>query len=187
MSERVRGFIAFDVEDERVVKRLLEIQKALIETGADLKPVEPQNIHVTLRFLGDVSPGIIDKVHKAMEAVQFKPFVVGLKGVGAFSSLRSPRVIWVGLREGVEELKRIFEQLEPQLRRLGLPPDPKGFSPHVTIARVRTERQLAALVKRLKELADVEVGFINAKCLRLKRSVLTPKGPIYSTLKEVCR
>ena len=187
MSERLRSFIAFDIEDKAIIERLSNAQMELVKTGADLKLVEPKNIHITIRFLGNISPGIVEKIFKAMENVNFKPFTVEIRGLGAFPSLRFPRVVWAGIKRGEEELKGIFEQLEPQLRKLGFQPDPKGFSPHITIARVKTGRNKAELAKTLKELAEKEFGVMIAKCLRLKKSTLTPRGPIYTTLKEVCR
>ena len=187
MSERLRSFIAFDVEDSEIVRRLTEAQMEIAKTGADLKLVEPKNIHITVRFLGNISPGMVNKIYGAMENVSFKPFQVEIKGLGAFPNLRFPRVVWAGIRKGAEELRNIFEQLEPQLRKLGFQPDPKGFSPHITIARVKTGRNKAELARTLKELAEKEFGVMIAKCLRLKKSTLTPRGPIYTTLKEVCR
>ena len=187
MSERLRSFIAFDIEDNKIVKRLTEAQMEIAKTGADLKLVEPKNIHITVRFLGNISPGMVNKIYGAMENVSFKPFQVEIKGLGAFPNLRFPRVVWAGIRKGAEELRNIFEQLEPQLRKLGFQPDPKGFSPHITIARVKTGRNKAELARTLKELAEKEFGVMIAKCLRLKKSTLTPRGPIYTTLKEVCR
>ncbi|MEM3442722.1 MAG: 2'-5' RNA ligase family protein, partial [Candidatus Bathyarchaeia archaeon] len=83
-------------------------------------------------------------------------------------------------------LQNIFNQLEPQLRRLGFKPDPKGFSPHLTIARVKSGRNKAELAKFIGEHSNYEFGVVKAECLRLKRSDLTPKGPVYSTLREFC-
>jgi len=187
MSERLRSFIAFDIEDKAIIERLTNAQMELVKTGADLKLVKPENIHITIRFLGNISPGMVEKIFEAMKNVEFKPFRVEIRGLGAFPGLRFPRVVWAGIKRGEEKLKGIFEQLEPQLRKLGFQPDPKGFSPHITIARVRTGRNKGELVKKLKELIDLEIGVFIAKCLRLKRSTLTPKGPLYTTLKEVCR
>ena len=186
MSERLRSFIAFDIEDKAIIERLTNAQMELVKTGADLKLVKPENIHITIRFLGNISPGMVEKIFEAMKNVEFKPFRVEIRGLGAFPGLRFPRVVWAGIKRGEEKLKGIFEQLEPQLRKLGFQPDPKGFSPHITIARVRTGRNKGELVKKLKELIDLEIGVFTAKCLRLKRSTLTPKGPLYTTLKEVC-
>jgi len=121
-----------------------------------------------------------------MKKVQFTPFEVKVRGVGAFPHLHRLNVIWVGLTEGADHMQSIFNQLEPSLRSLGFRADSKGFSPHITIARVRSARNKNELVECIKENADFEFGTVKAECLRLKRSDLTPQGPIYLTLKEFC-
>jgi len=187
MSQMIRSFIAFDIDSESVIKRLSEVQKTLVNTGADLKIVQPQNIHVTMRFLGNISPSMIDPIYEEMEKVPFASFEVELRGLGAFPTLRYARVVWAGIKKGAEELTDVFNQLEPRLRGLGFKPDSKGFSPHLTIARVKSGRNKAELIHTIQEFEDYQFGMIKASCLRLERSVLTPKGPIYSTLKEVHR
>ncbi|KPV65326.1 MAG: 2',5' RNA ligase family [Candidatus Bathyarchaeota archaeon BA1] len=187
MLEMIRSFIAFDIDNELVLRRFSEVQSMLINTGADLKLVEPKNIHITMRFLGDISPHIGDLIHEEMGKVSFTSFDVEIRGLGAFPDLRYARVVWAGIRKGANELTNVFNQLEPRLQRLGFKPDPKGFSPHLTIARVKTGRHKSELIGCIRDLADYEFGIVRAKCLRLKKSVLTPRGPIYSTLQEVCR
>lgn len=187
MSEMIRSFIAFDINNESVLKRFSEVQGTLLNTGADLKLVKPQNIHITMRFLGNISLHMVNSIHEEMKKLSFTSFDVEIKGLGAFPSLRYARVVWAGMRKGADELANIFNQLEPRLRKLGFRPDPKGFSPHLTIARVKTGRNKAELVRCVQDLADYEFGVVRADCLRLKKSVLTPRGPIYSTLREVCR
>jgi len=186
MAQFVRSFIAFDMDNESVLQRITDLQNTISKIGADLKLVEPKNIHITLRFLGNVAPNMVEKIHEEMKKVQFMPFDVNIRGVGAFPHLRYPRVLWVGIARGADQLKSIFDQLEPRLRGLGFAPDPKGFSPHLTIARVRSGRNKAELARFVTENANFEFGIVRAECLRLKRSDLTPKGPIYSTLKEFC-
>lgn len=184
MSESIRSFIAFDINSPQVLQRLGEAQNILAKTGADLSLVKPENIHITLRFLGDISLGIVGKIDKEMQSVVFKPFDVEIKGVGAFPNVRYARVVWAGIQQGAEELKAVFDQLEPRLRQLGFAPDSKGFSPHLTIARVKSGRNKEAFVDCVNELAAYDFGKVHADCLLLKKSVLTPKGPIYSILKE---
>jgi len=186
MSDMIRSFIAFDINNESVVERFREAQRSMLDTGADLKPVEPKNIHITMRFLGDIAPSMIDQVYEALRKVLFSVFDCQIHGLGVFPDLRYPRVVWAGIRKGSNELRGVFDQLEPTLRQLGLKPDSKGFSPHLTLARVRTGRNKAQLASFIQTSADYEFGIVRADCLRLKKSVLTPQGPIYSTLKEVC-
>jgi 2'-5' RNA ligase len=186
MSEAIRSFIAFDLDDEEILRKITAAQSILAKTGADLKLVEPKNIHITLRFLGNITSTTAERIYAEMTKVQFTGFDVKIRGVGAFPQLRYPRVLWIGITQGADQLRGIFGQLEPRLQALGFAPDSKGFSPHLTIARVRSGRNREALVKHVNENTNLEFGTIRAECLRLKRSDLTPKGPIYSTLKEFC-
>jgi 2'-5' RNA ligase len=184
--ESVRSFLAFDIDSDAVRKRLTDVQTSLVKTGADLKPVEPENIHITMRFLGNVSENTVEKIFGSMQKLNFTPFDVKIHGVGAFPDVRYPRVVWAGITEGANDLRQIFSQLEPHLQALGFPPDPKGFSPHLTIARVRSGRNKAELAKFVTDSKDFQFGIVRAKCFRLKKSELTPRGPIYSTLREFC-
>lgn len=186
MSAFVRAFLAFDIENEAVKKKLTDAQRLVAQTGADLKLVEPQNIHMTIRFLGDITLNMAEKVFEEMKKNQFTPFNVQINGLGVFPSLSYPRVIWARITEGAEQLRSVFTQLEPRLQSLGFTPDPKGFSPHLTIARVRSAQNTAQLAEFITKNAKYDFGTVKAQCLRLKKSELTPKGPIYSTLKEYC-
>ncbi len=185
MSEPLRSFIAFDVDDDEVLKKLSKVQETLVKTGADLKLVKPQNIHVTMRFLGNIQPNLVEKIHNAMAQYTFAPFDIEIRGIGVFPTVKYVRVVWAGIQNGAEKLEQIFNQLEPRLRTLGFKPDTKGFNSHITIARVRAARNKAQLIRCINELADYTFGVYRLNCLKLKRSVLTPKGPEYSTLKEV--
>ncbi len=186
MSEFVRSFLAFDLESDSVKKRLTEMQTRAIQTGADLKLVETENIHMTVRFLGDITLNMAEKIFSEMSKVQFKPFEAQLIGLGVFPSLNYPRVLWAGIAQGADQLQSVVSQLEPRLQSLGIPPDPKAFSPHLTIARVRSAKNKSQLADFVTKNEKYDFGSVSAKCLRLKRSELTPKGPIYSTLKEYC-
>lgn len=159
----------------------------LARTGADLKLVKPENIHITMRFLGNIAPPMVDSIYEIMQKVSFSPFDVEIRDLGAFPKLQYARVVWAGIKNGAEQLSNISSQLEPNLRGLGFRPDRKGFSPHLTFARVRSGRNKAELIRCVKDSVNYEFGIVKAECLRLKRSILTPKGPIYSTLREVCR
>jgi len=178
--------VAFDMDNESVLNRMTEVQAELVKTGAYLKTVEPRNIHITLRFLGNIDPGTVERIFEGMKRVQFVPFDVKIRGVGAFPNARYPRVVWAGITEGADQLRSIFSQLEPSLRSLGFAPDSKGFSPHLTIARVRSGRNRGQLAEFISKNEGYDFGVVRAACLRLKRSDLTPRGPIYSTLKEFC-
>ena len=186
MSEMIRSFIAFDINNPSVLQKFKEVQDIVVKTGADLRLVMPENIHITLRFLGDIPASRVDQIHEGMKTVDFSAFECEVHGLGVFPDLRYARVVWAGIRKGSDALKSVANQLEPQLHKLGFRADPKGFSPHLTLARVKTGRNKAELARSIQELADYDFGIVKADCLLLRKSVLTPKGPIYSTLREVC-
>lgn len=184
-AQLVRSFISVDIEETSLLSKILQLQKYLQGTGADLKLVEPENIHVTLRFLGEISPELLQDIENAMKEVPIQSFQMELKGLGCFPSPSRINVIWIGIEKGAQKLGAFFNQLEPQFRKLGVKPDNKGFSPHLTIARVKTGRNKERLRQFLDEMRDYEVGNMTVNSIRLKRSVLKPSGPEYSTIFEV--
>jgi len=184
-EDRIRSFIAVELGDSDILTKVTSLQRTLIQTGADLKIVEPQNIHITLRFLGEIPASLLESVCEAMRQIKFQPFDLELQGLGCFPDYRRPNVVWVGMARGEVELRSIFNQIEPNLRNLGFPPDRKGFSPHLTIARVRSGRNRQELVEAVEALKDQTLGSMTVSKVKLKKSVLTPKGPIYTTLYEV--
>ena len=184
MSELIRSFIAVDVE-ERLLEGFRRLQEQIASSGADLRLVRLENLHLTLRFLGEIPQPKIEAVIGGLEKLEFKSFTARFEGVGAFPSLKRPRVVWVGVSQGAEKLKELAERVEKIVAKAGIPRDPKGFTPHLTLARVKSKRSLPSLSKVLQELSRVEVGVMEVSAVRLKRSLLTPKGPVYSNLYEV--
>ena len=186
MSEKMRAFVAFDLANDSVVNRIAAAQKMIIQTNADVKLVEPKNIHITVRFLGEIAPDMADKVYEAMKNIKYTPFNIQLTGMGVFPTVNYPRVVWAGITDGAQQLTSIFEQLEIQLHDLGFKPEPEGFKPHLTIARVRSGANKQRLVDLVQRQDNYDFGNIRGDCLRLKKSILSPKGPTYTTLKEYC-
>jgi 2'-5' RNA ligase len=184
-QELVRSFVAVDLDEPSIRERIITAQKGLEQTRAGLKVVDPEIIHLTLRFLGELPQATVGRVKEAMDGLRFQPFDVEFFGLGAFPNLRRINVVWVGITRGQEQLSDIFSQLEPKLRQIGLPPDDKGFSPHMTIARVKSGLNMAALAEYVESMREQEFGKMPVKAVRLKKSKLTPKGPIYTTIHEV--
>ncbi len=181
----VRAFIGIDI-DEAVRQRLVVIQEQLAATGAGLKLVEPPNIHVTMKFLGEISDDRIAPVSEALEraVAGTKQFDIGVKGIGVFPNLGYIRVVWAGVSGGREEVITLQQKIERELQPLGFRPE-RDFVPHLTIARVKTARQKERLAAFVKEMSDAEFGISRAQAVELKRSTLTSKGPIYDTLTRV--
>ncbi len=180
----IRCFIAVDIEEPAVLDAIGEAQRSLLSTGADLKLVERENLHITLRFLGEIPPSLVEAVGQLITQTSFKPFHVSFRGVGAFPNPHRPRVIWIGVSEGAEELKKLHSRIEDILLGLGFRREERAFTPHLTIARVRSGRNRDRLALALNSLIDMEFGSLIVGHVRLKRSTLTPRGPIYTTLAE---
>ncbi|MEO2241379.1 MAG: RNA 2',3'-cyclic phosphodiesterase [Euryarchaeota archaeon] len=182
-----RAFISIDIEEDEVIDRIQELQDRLKASGADLKLVEPENVHLTLKFLGDIPESRVSEVVEAMEraADTVEPFTLRLKGLGVFPNIRHIRVVWVGVDEGADETKAMAAVLEDELGRRGFRRERRDFVPHVTIARVRSGRNKAQLVEAIRELSSVEVGDVEVTAIRLKKSILRPEGPEYHTVEEV--
>jgi len=184
-SERIRSFVAVDLDDPQIRERIVNAQKDLAQTGAELKLVEPEIMHFTLRFLGEIPQETVQAVKEILSNIRFHPFEISFSGLGTFPSPTRINVVWVGMNQGQEQLKGIFQQLEPKLREIGLPPDNKGFSPHLTIARVKSGRNRGALSEAVAKMRGLQFGSMPARYVRLKKSTLTPKGPIYTTIHEL--
>ena len=181
-----RIFVAIDIEDPLVVSRIERVKDALVSIGTPMKPVESYNLHITLRFIGEVPLSVVEEIKRSvMPKLSFKRFTIRLQGLGAFPSPGSPRVVWIGVSEGAEELGRLRRVIDSELRPLGIMPERQEFKPHLTLARIKGRRRIEALSKMIVEYGDYEFGAIIVESVRLKKSTLTRQGPIYETLSEV--
>ncbi len=178
----IRSFIAIDVEDPEIVSKIVRVQEEILSSSARLRPVERQNLHFTLKFLGNVEESRIELVVSTMREVlgSFDPFPMHLKGVGAFPRVSRPNVVWIGVDEGRDVFIEMAKELDRSLAKLGFKRETKGFEPHLTIARVKGySGDLPEIIRRI---SDVDIGFIDVEEVRFKKSTLTPQGPIYETL-----
>lgn len=181
----LRVFIAVDIEDPLIISRLDRVKDALVSTGVPMKVVESYNMHLTLRFIGEVSRGVVDSISRALSRLEFKEFTIVFRGLGAFPNSLNPRVVWVGVGEGADKLIMLRGSVEKLLKPLSIPPEREEFTPHLTLARIKGSRGISSLVKLLNEYSEFEFGAVRVNSVRLKKSTLTSKGPIYETLLEV--
>jgi 2'-5' RNA ligase len=178
-----RGFIAVDIE---AFGKLEEFEQAIQRTGAQVKLVEPHNVHITLKFLGETQESHIDEIERIMkEAVaDVTSFHMQLRGSGVFPNEHYIKVIWIGI-ESSEQLGSIAQHLDHHLARLGYKKERRGFSPHLTIGRVKTARAKEQLLEVINTYRTTEFTTIPVYSIRLMKSELTPKGPIYTLLRDV--
>jgi 2'-5' RNA ligase len=175
-------FVAIDISKD-VMEKCREIISSLAGCGADLKIVKPENLHMTLKFLGEVREGDLDSVCETVYRVsgKFGSFRLVLSGLGYFGRGGSPRVIWAGLSEGSDIVSGICAALEKGLSHIRK--DGRESSPHLTLARVRSPKGSESIAGTLGQLGDVKLGELEVKEIKLKQSVLKPDGPVYSDFK----
>ena len=179
----IRAFIAIELA-EPVRRGLADLQEDLGRGGADVKWVTPANLHLTLKFLGQVEEDTVPRVCGIMaEAVEgLAPFGLRIAGAGSFPSGRRPRVVWVAAHEAGSTLVVIHRRLEKGLSSVGVAPDGRRFVAHVTLGRVRTGRRVERLAEGIDRAAEREFGGVTADALTLFESTLTPTGPIYTAV-----
>jgi 2'-5' RNA ligase len=173
-----------DCDDPQVLSGFMDVGARLKTTGADLKLVDPEIVHLTLKFLGEIPEARAREVAETVKEIGFQPFSFKVEEVGVFPSASRPNVVWAGITDGVTELAKVFEDLDTRLSRLGFERERRKFSPHLTICRVRSGRNRDQLVAELTQLQDMVFGSVKVDKVVLKKSVLTRQGPIYSTLAE---
>lgn len=183
----MQTFIAIELPQE-IKDSLAQLQTELKSTNADVKWVAPQNIHLTLKFLGGIDDKQLEKIIHIIDDVSKEKdkFQITVSSLGAFPEIDSPRVIWIGIDSGDKQVKEITKELEEKIEKIGIPKEDRPFSSHITIGRTRSSLNRQELVRYLKNKADLggkKLDFYVTK-ITLFKSTLTPKGPIYETLKE---
>jgi 2'-5' RNA ligase len=176
--------VAVDIDDPSLKAAFVRAQGVLIATGADVKAVEGENIHITLKFLGEIAEARTAQVADLVRGIAFKPFTLDFHGVGVFPAPNRPSVVWAGVSGEALEMITIFTELEKGLKALGFEPERRPFQPHVTLCRVRSGKNRDQLKETVKEMENEEFGPLRVEHITLKKSVLTRSGPIYSTVAE---
>ncbi|MBN2024022.1 MAG: RNA 2',3'-cyclic phosphodiesterase [Pirellulales bacterium] len=184
MGQTVRAFVA--IETTPAVKSAIG---GLIETlrsvGTDVKWVEPHNLHLTVKFLGDVTLTETARVCQAVAraAAEVEPFALEIVGVGAFPNAARPRTLWLGARCDGPAMIALHKQVENRLQKLGFRKDGRPFRAHLTLGRVRRAGPgMAALAELLEKHAGFAAGAVGVRELIVFSSQLSPTGPTYTPL-----
>lgn len=183
----MRAFIAVDLS-EGIRAKIEELEAGLGTLGLQdaLKFVAAHQAHQTLKFLGEVPEAGVERVKSVLAELTHDPFEIELRGLGFFpeapaAKVRTIRVIWVGIAKGADTLRALQEEVELKLSAVGFPRE-RRFSAHVTLCRVKRplkSEEIGRVVKKITELRDVAVGRMLVEELKLKKSTLTPRGPLY--------
>lgn len=186
MGKRVRTFLALELPGS-IKNRAVRMQGILAQSVSDTKWVEAENMHITLKFLGEVLERDLYHVCKIARkvAAQHPPFELEVTGVGAFPHARRPRVLWAGVGAGTEALCALQAGLDREYAEAGWPPEGRRFQPHVTLGRVRQPRANRELEGVFKQYENWKAGRMEVDELLVMSSELTKRGPIYAVLARV--
>jgi 2'-5' RNA ligase len=188
--EYIRAFIAIELPEE-VKRTLTRLQERLKSSSrAPVRWSNPDGMHLTLKFLGNINSGTTGGIAAAMaEAVRgIRLFYLQVDGLGVFPSPSRVRVVWVGLTGGTDKLERIQKNLDSKLMPLGFTPEARPFTPHLTLGRVREQarpEERQSLGKLVSGTPVAKEGSIEVRYIHLIRSQLRPEGPIYTRLNSV--
>ena len=186
MTETLRAFIAVDLS-ESVRSALGQVQEVLERQRFRVKWVRPANIHLTLKFLGNIEGADVEKISGAMVQVakDRKALSLVAKGIGVFPDIRRPRVIWAGLSGQVEMLQDMQRSLEGHLADLGFPKESRGFKAHLTLGRVKGKIDSERLEAAMSKCAGFESKPFDVNRIILFKSELRPSGAVYTPVQEV--
>jgi len=190
MADLLRTFIAVDLESS-IQDRALALMNKLGHQGGDVKWVESENLHITLLFLGEVDILTIPKICRIVrdEVEAMSPFELGIEGMGGFPNTRRPKILWVGVSDGRDELKRLHAALEQPLMDLGCyRREDREYTPHLTLGRVKSETDAEAMGTLVQKNSDWQGGRMLVREVLVMSSELLRSGPVYTVLgRAECR
>lgn len=181
----MRAFIAVDINDA-ARERLAALQGVLRRSAPRLKWVDPNQIHLTLRFLGDVAESQLEAIRAELARIagMAAPFEIHIHKTGVFPPTGPPRVVWVGVKEASGALLRLHGELDAGLFPLGFPPEDRPFRPHLTLARCKDRQAARGLWRTLNEHRGFDAGTTMVEQIVLYQSTLTRRGPIYEAISK---
>ncbi len=185
----MRAFIAAPIP-ENVLKELAAFQRALDKAGAQVSWVRPRSMHLTMKFLGETRDDQVEPIRHTLAkiGVRHRFFTLRVNALGAFPDIRSPRVIWAGMDTGAKDLAALAADIEKEISPLGFPAEERPFSGHITLGRVRGNRnrsRLTALLETIKDQPQQTQLVFPVDSLILYKSTLAPAGPLYQALETI--
>jgi 2'-5' RNA ligase len=180
----VRTFIALPLPAD-AHEMLEELQRPMLDLGADVRWTPIESVHLTVKFLGEIEHSVLPPLTDAIRRVAADSgrFSVRLHGVGAFPNLRAPNILWCGIQGDMERLQALQQGVESACAKLGFPPEERPFAPHLTLGRVRSRRNLRPLLNciRINSLLECVTGI---ERINLYQSSLSPRGAIHTILES---
>jgi 2'-5' RNA ligase len=183
MPDTIRTFIAVEIPGN-ITSSIRGLQQGLKDYGVDMRWIRPENIHITLKFLGNVGAADTDKISGAIYKTTDGVASISLKakGIGVFPGIKRPRVLWVGLFGQLESLMRLQQTLDENLKAIGFPEEKRPFKGHLTIGRIKGKMNNKIFVDALTAFSHFESETFIADKIILFKSELKPQGAVYANL-----
>lgn len=178
-EKNMRAFIGIEIPEE-LKQKIIDLQEKFEDF--DIKFVEKENLHFNLKFLGETDEEKIEKIKKILKEIteQFESFEVKVHGMGVFPNKNYIRVVWLGVKEGYQQMLALAESVENAVVSLGFE---KGkFEPHLTLGRVRSGRNRNELLLAIRKNENADIGSFKIKEIKIIESKLSPKGPVYEEI-----
>ncbi|MFC1555996.1 RNA 2',3'-cyclic phosphodiesterase [candidate division KSB1 bacterium] len=178
----IRTFIAVEIP-ETVKNEIADFQNALRKEHFSIRWVRPENLHLTLKFIGDIPESLVEDIKTGVfeRGSLYSPFEVSLKGTGVFPTIKRPKVFWAGITQGRDELSTLAEKTENALVKFGIEKDRRPFKPHLTIGRIKDPRETSGIVRHISVDFFTGIPFTVDRMIFM-RSILKPSGAEYSPL-----
>ncbi len=182
----IRLFIAIEINEE-IRKKLAEFQNALKKSDADVGWVAPENLHITLKFIGNIDEGQVGAIVTIIKETvsHVKPFDLDYMGVGVFPTEKNPRIVFADIVDTAGVLANLHEKLDNRLMALGVEHEDRKFVAHLTLGRIRSRRNVMKLIEKLLTFRNVHFGSTHVTQVVLMKSDLSPDGPTYMQLHGV--
>ena len=188
-SQTIRSFIALDISSPQLRHAIPPLQNQLAGPDLNIRFVDPNVLHLTLKFLGDIYPDQVNGIITELKKINIPEFEIQLQGLGVFPNLKRPRVIFIDIKEGRENVIQLGTKVDEATINAGLPPADRPVAPHLTLGRVKRGpskiKEPTAKTyfnQRFQQFRDVKLGKFPITEFHLKESTLTSQGPIYSNL-----
>ena len=179
----MRAFIAVEL-DEKIRENCRRIMNRLMTSDADVKWVKPSNMHLTLKFLGEIDEPQAEEIKEFIREIASEKyfFETGFSGLGFFPNQRKPRVLWLGINKGIEVLKDLADKIDDKSAVIGIEKEERAFSPHLTLGRFRSLKNFDELMKIVEKNREFDAGTMQVEGIHLIQSVLQPAGPVYTKI-----
>lgn len=179
----IRSFISINIPDE-LKKEAKALQEMFKKCDADVRWTRPEAMHLTLKFLGNIEEKQIEEIKIILKEIALQTPLINIKlnGAGVFPNQKLPRVLWVDVIENDGILDNLQKRMDAELSKIGFEKEKRGFKPHLTLGRVRSQKGKERLVKLLEDVKDKEFGAFTASDIKLIKSELRPEGSVYTEL-----